>query len=330
MTNSSSRNQPGGVIIDVVDEILSRNLQAASLGIHWQIFGSNGHKTADYSRGVLERFTRRAPKDSMGSSTARGIATNANCWIKNVVNPRKINFFDDPHTINYFEGFYTVDENLNLCRNSFPRPIFADKIVINHYYTKSREEYAKKNRRGDVVKVESYKYHESAFEMHDRNEEFDDGILKYRDERKKIYQPPDKSHAVERLFNALVKNLSPTLIPTTPQDFYRGKMETFLTCRAVSSMLKSKLADDTPAKFFEEASIKAIIKSFNGMSFADARLLIRELPELLNLPYPAVKDLRVATMNIIPQLMNVLHLNNAWKDFVELDYLQRLLKNFKE
>ncbi len=169
-------------------------------------------------------------------------------------------------------------------------------------------------------------YNMKAFDLYDRNEEFDDGILKYRDDRKKIYQPPDKSHAVERMFNALVKNLSPTLLPTTPPEFYRGKMETFLTCRAVSSMLKSKLVDDAPAKFFEEASIKAIIKAFNGMSFADALLLIRELPDLLSLPYPAVKDLCAAVINIIPQLMNVMHLNNMWKDFVELDYLQRLLK----
>ena len=93
-------------------------------------------------------------------------------------------------------------------------------------------------------------------------------------------------------------------------------------------MLKSKLVDDTPAKFFEEASLKAILKSFSGMTLADARLLIRELPDLLSLPYPIVNDLRGECLKIIPQMLNVMHLNSMWKDYVELEYLQRLLKTF--
>lgn len=62
------------------------------------------------------------------------------------------------------------------------------------------------------------------------------------------------------------------------------------------------------------------------MSFADARLLLRELPNLLSLPYPVVKDLRGACLNIIPQLMNTMRVNIMWRDYVELDYLQSLLK----
>ncbi len=135
------------------------------------------------------------------------------------------------------------------------------------------------------------------------------------------------AHVNERLFNALASNLSPTLIPTTPPQFYAGKMETFLTCRAVAAYLKTKLNDDTPAKFFEEASLKAILRAFNGMTFTDARLLLRELPNFLGLPYPVVKDLRNACLQLIPQMMNVMHLNGMWKDYVEFDYLQNLLKH---
>lgn len=126
-----------------------------------------------------------------------------------------------------------------------------------------------------------------------------------------------------------MKNLSPTLLPTTPQDFYRGKMETFLTCRAVSSYLQTTLPDaaKAQAKFFEEASLKAILRSFGGMTLPDARLFLKELPQLLSLPYPVVKDIRKAALNIIPQIMDMFHLNNVmWKDYVELDYIQDLLK----
>ena len=121
-------------------------------------------------------------------------------------------------------------------------------------------------------------------------------------------------------------NLSPTLVPTTPPQFYDGKIETFLTCRAVAAYLQTKLPNDVPLKFFEEASLKAILKSLGSMSFAEARLLIRELPKLLRLPYPVVKDLRNATLRIIPQLMEVMRLNIMFKDYIELDYLQDLLK----
>ena len=60
------------------------------------------------------------------------------------------------------------------------------------------------------------------------------------------------------------------------------------------------------------------------------RLLLSELPNLLSLPYPVITELREACLHTITQMMNVMRLNNRWKDFVELDYLQRLLKNFKE
>lgn len=115
-------------------------------------------------------------------------------------------------------------------------------------------------------------------------------------------------------------------MPNTPPQFYAGKMETFLTCRAVASYLQTRLTDDAPAKLFEEAALKAILKSFAGMSLADARLLLRELPNLLSLPYPVVKELRGASLNIILQLMNIMRLNSMWRDYVELDYLQNLLK----
>ena len=305
----------GGVITTVVDEILSHNPNAAGLAVNLHNFGSNGQEKADYSRGVLERFTRRAPRDWRN-----------NKHVSTIANPRKITFLVNPHFPIYFEGFHSVNEKGGIVTGPFNEPVTDEKIVMNHYHTKSREEYKVKKIRGIGTAVTGPNYSEAQFNSHNTNDEFDDGILRYRAERAKNFRPPDKSHTFQRLFNALAKNLSPTLLPTTPPQFYAGKMETFLTCRAAAAYLKTKLTDDTPAKFFEEASLKAIIKSFNGMSFADSRLLIRELPNLLGLPYPAVKDLRGAALNIIPQMMNIMHLNGMWKDYVELDYLQNLLK----
>ena len=314
------KSKSGGGIAEVVDEILSPNPNAAALAINWQWFGSNGQEKADYSRGVLERFTRRAPSDS-----------STNVVVKSIVNPRAADYALIPHFFFYFEGLYAVNENGGLVRIEFNKPVTAEKIVVNHYYWKSREEYGRRYNRGRADMYDAEAYKESNFTHQSCNEEFDDGILRYRAERAKNFRPPDKSHADERLFSALAKNLSPTLLPNTPPQFYAGKMETFLTCRAVASYLKTKLADDAPAKFFEEASLKAILKTVtSGMTFADARILIRELPNLLSLPYPVVKDLRQAVEQIIQGVLNTMRANLMYKNYYEFVYLQDLLKNFKE
>ena len=311
----------GGHIINIVDEIFSAMPNAGELSISWQCFGSNGQETADYSRGVLERFTRRESKD-----------VNPTNGCKIITDPRKIKYMESPHWAALFEGFFPVTEEkkIKTCARWRLEPPLTEKIVINHYHCKSWEEYSLKNSRGDVDKIQSEKYSRAFFNDRDYNDEFDDGILKYRAERAKVFTLPDRSHAAERLFNALSANLSPTLLPNTPQGFYAGKMETFLTCRAVSAYLKTRLTDAAPAEFFEEASLKAILKTLTGnVSLADIQLLLSELPNLLSLPYPVVKDLRISCLNVIWQMMNLMRLNNKWKDFNDLDYLQRLLQTWK-
>ena len=277
--------------------------------MHWQLFGSNGQDKADYSRGVLERFTRR----NYNRLPERGYA-----YVKILADPRKINFVMQPHLAIYFHGCFAVDEKGNLVTNGVAYSLSVDKIALNHYHCKSWEEYQIKRPRGiaDKFKFGIHAYDRAFFDEHDRNDVFDDSILKYRDERAKNFSLETDDEKLNRVTAALNKTLS---------DFANEKisdLETALTCRALSNYLGLKL--------HEEASLAAILNSLDGLKFSDARLLIRELPELLSLPYPAVKDLRIATMNIISQLMNVMHLNNVWEDFVELDYLQRLLRNFKE
>ena len=301
-------------IIDVVDEILSKDSRAAGLAIKWHIFGSNGHEKADYSRGVLERFTK-CEKDGHSQ-------------IKTIANPRKIDYKPDSHFQIYFTGLHSIDETGLVVQGQWIKDnVSAKKITVNHYYTKSREEYEKtKVQRGWACSNDN-PYDDKRFRIYDRNDVFDDGILKYRDARAKIYQPPDNSHVEERLFRALSENLLPAFLPNTSPEFYTDKMETFLTCRAVASYLKTKLADDKLAKSFEEASCKAILKSLDKMTLPDAQLLIRELPELLKLSYPVVKELLAEIIQRIPKLRDGFRLSAAWAWFNKLYYLQDLLED---
>ena len=288
------------------------------------MFGSNGQKKADYSRGVLERFTRRASND-----------INPNLFCKFVANPRTISFIDSPHRSFHFEGIVAINSQKEVKPSDQPwsiEPPLTDKIVINHYHCKSWEEYRIKRNRGyaaDLIPAEHYT--DKQFDEGDRNEIFDDGILKYRAERAKNFRLPDKSHADERLFKALVENLSPTLMPNTPPEFYAGKMETFLTCRAVAAYLQTKLINNAPAKFFEEASLVAILQTLasGGFNFADARLLLSELPELLTLNYPVIDDIRNACIQLIPHLEEPFHAANLWMEITKLEYIKRLLQSWR-
>lgn len=313
-------------IVEVVDNILSRDREAASVAVHWQCFGSNGQEKADYSRGVLERFTRRAPSDWWVHGKIGNVSVQANAHVKNIVNPRMVDSIKDCHNPGYFLYFHAVNENSQLSRGGMPLPILAEKLVINHYQLKSKEEYLNRCIRGNAINFRSAGiYNEERFLASDHNEIFDDGILKYRAERAKIYRYPDKSNADERLLNALERNLSPALKADTPPSFYEGKMETFLTCLAVSSYLKKKLTYSKAAKFFEEMSLKAILKSFDKMSLPEAQFVIRELPSILRFSYPVVKDIRDDLLQRIPKIVDEIRIRGHFREFANLYYLQELL-----
>lgn len=305
---------------------MSQDPCAAGLTIHWHCFGTNGQDAADYSRGVLERFTRRAPNDWMipRKNHPENLDAPGNCYVKVIANPRKINFNQSPHQMVYFADCYVVDENAQLSQGSRPLPVIADKIVINHYYLKSREEFLAKVNRGSSARTVMKKKLEW-FEQCDRNEEFDDDILKYREARAKVYQKPDNSYTNEKLLSALAMNLSPNL-SDTPLGFYAGKMETFLTCRAVTAYLKENHADNVVVKFFEMASLTSILKSLDEMSLADAQLLIRELPNFLSWSNPATREIFKEIIRRLPQIQEELRLKGYLREFVGLDYLQDLLK----
>lgn len=306
-------------IVEVLDEIFSQDICIAGLAIHWQLFGSNGQDKADYSRGVLERFTRRAPKDY----TPGGMG---NAHVKIIANPRMINCMAIAHFAVYFEGVHAINENGQVVAGAFNNPVTAQKIVVNHYHTKSFEEYKEKIARGKADLFEKRTLNE--FKSRDRNEEFDDGILKYRDTRADSFTLESNEDRFNRVTAALIETLS---------QYTNGRLynlETTLTCRALSTYLRENFPNDADYwRICEQASIEAILKSLRDASFTGAQLLIRDLPNLLAMPYPEVKKLRSVVLHIIPQMMNLLRdavgsskHYGLYRNFVELDYLQDLLK----
>ncbi len=166
-------------IPEVVDEILSDKPNAAGLAVNIFGFGSNFQETADYSRGVLERFTRRAEDDYAPISDSYPQLHGGHAVVKTIANPRKVKVFHVPHCAQYFEKFYAVNEQGNVVPGYSSYPVSTEKIVMNHYSLKSREEYGKKVARGNADHFDNH-YDVRNFEKNDHNEKFDDSILKYR------------------------------------------------------------------------------------------------------------------------------------------------------
>ena len=113
-------------------------------------------------------------------------------------------------------------------------------------------------------------------------------------------------------------------------------METFLTCLKLAEYLREKVLNKDVGNFFEDAALKAIYQTFfTSLTFADIKLVLSELPNILTLNYPAVKNIRSALIILLPQIKDSIHKAIKdqtkmfmWKNFKEYDYFIRLLQTF--
>ena len=285
-------------ITEILDETLPKLSNAAGLSVKMIFYGSNGLEKADYTQGVIDRFTKRA--------------TNPENAVKSIVNPRCSDFFWSAHFPTFFdENMFTLSDDTAKYFNL--GYTITEKIILNHYHSKSREEYYDKHKRGDVA-FHKENYNDGMFKLRDTNDVFDDGIVKYRDARRAALLGkgggiasllPRKQINPQRLFNALVSNLITTTVISTPNNFYDNKIDNFLTCLNLSRYLRGKLFDDNGAKFFEELSLNALLKSLhNRVSINDILLMLDEMPKILSMNYPIVEKIRATEVELINSLNN--------------------------
>lgn len=139
----------------------------AGLVVPWRIFGSAGeeHRRDEL---VTRRFTRRAPEDH-----------HLNHSVKTIVRGR---FAARPgiHTPVLVQG-QLVDEHRQVAGSvgtpdHHPVP-GAHRLVLNHYFGKSREEWEAKRRKGRADGPDNR--HDGDFVNHDRNEMEDRRILRF-------------------------------------------------------------------------------------------------------------------------------------------------------
>ena len=122
---------------ECLNEILGEVPEAVGLTINWQMFNSYGHEQADFTKGVIERFLNRNVKPGN--------------HVKTIFNPRCVNIALVHHPL-FYDGKFSVYEDHKIGSTFlFEKiPASVNKIRINHYHFKSREEYIKKVERNRV------------------------------------------------------------------------------------------------------------------------------------------------------------------------------------
>jgi hypothetical protein len=132
------------------------------LGINWIVYGSSGQQNKKEGL-VIERFKCHSQK-----------SFDCNRHIKTVLNPRYV-LSINVHDAVYTTGKICVNTNKEPIVGSFSDGVF-DKIRINHYFSKSYEEFLQKRQRGMATHNDEIRPMQDFYD-HDRNEEKYDSIM---------------------------------------------------------------------------------------------------------------------------------------------------------
>ena len=160
-----------GRIIDFIEEAFNSSTNVGGVAVNWLVFGSSGFEKKPDGR-IVDNYLYRADDEF-----------EANHIIKTVCNPRRVLGFSDPHRPYYKKCYYNIDEDYEPVYGNETNSVKYKKIRINHYFTKSKEEYIKKKNRGraDNSAIRGM----DDFIKHDRNEVKDVEILEFIDKFEK-------------------------------------------------------------------------------------------------------------------------------------------------
>ncbi len=145
-----------------------------AIAVNWAMFGTSGHETRTPGL-VIERFTRRAKTEHGGNRAVKTIARIRALKAPNL------------HNHEFAEGvvYQTVAGDPILPGTGRSAAVSHDVVRLNHYFTKSREEWDAKVARGRATKPDGHadKFRKEAdFRRHDRNEVSDDALAPFASE----------------------------------------------------------------------------------------------------------------------------------------------------
>ena len=104
------------------------------VGINWKCFGSSGHQTIQSS--IIKSYNYSID------------LIRYNKHIKTIVNTNKAIGCMNPHYFLYKPKYYCVNTNKEKIESAFNVPTLYDKCQINHYITRSKQDFELKLQRG--------------------------------------------------------------------------------------------------------------------------------------------------------------------------------------
>lgn len=125
------------------------------LGINWCVFDCNNHESRPTSGYVISNYTRCHADDN----------DPANKHIKCIVKPQSVKICTSPHYMYLKPGKLAVDENFKKLIAPFTPHVSINKIRINHYFTKSKEEYIFKLSRGRTSSPQKRTFNQYAYDF---------------------------------------------------------------------------------------------------------------------------------------------------------------------
>lgn len=152
-------------LLDLLFNYFSRD-HVGGLAINWQVFGSS--------------HLEKKPQGLLTDNYVYRSETNfeKNHHIKSIVNPKyTAGFIDNPHSPYYLPNYYAIDANGDQLTAPITDEVNNDIIRINHYFTKSKEEFMQKKARGRATTTAQRTMQD--FVDHDKNDIFDDSLRKY-------------------------------------------------------------------------------------------------------------------------------------------------------
>ncbi len=160
--------EPDRKVPEVVEELLAACPKASGLAVNWAMFGSSGLEKRPEG-GVLENFIYRAAAGKPGTDC-----------IKTIVKPAAVFRYDHPHYPDYMLGGFSVDESGRRVagwKNPSGEP---QKLRVNHYFTKSKEEWIERRKLGKADQKDEKNVRTlEEFYRHDNNDIFDDSMSRY-------------------------------------------------------------------------------------------------------------------------------------------------------
>ena len=138
----------------------------------------------------------------------------------------------------------------------------------------------------------------------------------------------------QRVSQAVQKNLFPKNPQNVSEDFFKGKLKTFLICLAVSEKYKLKFTNEKTT--FSEYALHNIYQALQySPQLEEFFLLMSALPDILKMPYEIKENIRQICLNMFPNLIEILRTQTSFRDMaydwariVHIKDLLKMLESF--